>query len=516
MRQPPLRPRVYRKISAVGSGECRWAASRGATPFARCGIATTVVLLGPACLTHRNVDATTAMSWFVYEINKFQIFARPCVRRRLRADGVVFHLGRSLADFVSETVDPRRHAICHKCSAHFSLRQVCGSASPRRGSSSSLPRSTDSRWALTCPRARRSRRNDSREDLLNAISLNSSIVNGARVVGPSMGDWMIGAVGVPMCFLLNGLSFIAVIAGLLFDAAAKIQTRDRRPRRPGTHGRDVLFSQTSTCAHDFVVVPGNRDFRLVIHGAHAGVCARCAGARRKRLRRADVGQWHRCVRGRLVVATYGHLFLPRRLALGGVWLFAASLFALALTHNFYVALAFLFTAGFGMLLFSQLKHPCCKRSCPMKCEGGSWACGRLFWRDDSAWKSRSGRSCALGGHTARIAVRAIICAASALVTLSSGIIAPNTSDHTPMTRPRISSGTIVCSTVFEVEKNNNIPKPAVRETPARHRSCALAPARRDSPRTTKLHRARVCGGETNDRKLPRPARPRTHLCHWPT
>ena len=55
----------------------------------------------------------------------------------------------------------------------------------------------------------------SREDLLNAISLNSSIVNGARVIGPSLAGLMIGAVGVSACFLFNGLSFVAVIAGLL-------------------------------------------------------------------------------------------------------------------------------------------------------------------------------------------------------------------------------------------------------------------------------------------------------------
>src|SRR5437868_12891284 len=55
----------------------------------------------------------------------------------------------------------------------------------------------------------------SREDLLNAISLNSSIVNGARVVGPSLAGLMIGAVGTAMCFLFNALSFVAVIAGLL-------------------------------------------------------------------------------------------------------------------------------------------------------------------------------------------------------------------------------------------------------------------------------------------------------------
>src|SRR5205807_5362995 len=55
----------------------------------------------------------------------------------------------------------------------------------------------------------------SREDLLNAISLNSSIVNGARVVGPSIAGLMIGAVGVATCFSLNGVTFVAVIAGLL-------------------------------------------------------------------------------------------------------------------------------------------------------------------------------------------------------------------------------------------------------------------------------------------------------------
>jgi MFS family permease len=57
----------------------------------------------------------------------------------------------------------------------------------------------------------------SREDLLNAISLNSSIVNGARVVGPSAAGLLIGAVGVATCFFLNGVTFVAVIAGLLMS-----------------------------------------------------------------------------------------------------------------------------------------------------------------------------------------------------------------------------------------------------------------------------------------------------------
>ena len=63
----------------------------------------------------------------------------------------------------------------------------------------------------------------SREDLLNAISLNSSIVNGARVVGPSVAGLLIGWVGVAMCFFLNGLTFVAVITGLLMMRLPQFQ-----------------------------------------------------------------------------------------------------------------------------------------------------------------------------------------------------------------------------------------------------------------------------------------------------
>ena len=52
------------------------------------------------------------------------------------------------------------------------------------------------------------------------------------------------------------------------------------------------------------------------------------------------------------------------------------------------------------------------------------------------------------------------CATDAASRLPSGIMAPKTSDQIPMTRPRISSGTMVCRTVFEVEKNSSIPNPA--------------------------------------------------------
>ncbi len=54
-----------------------------------------------------------------------------------------------------------------------------------------------------------------REDLMNAIALNSSIFNGARVAGPAIAGVLVATIGEGWCFVLNAVSYVAVIAGLL-------------------------------------------------------------------------------------------------------------------------------------------------------------------------------------------------------------------------------------------------------------------------------------------------------------
>lgn len=66
-----------------------------------------------------------------------------------------------------------------------------------------------------------------REDLLNAIALNSSMFNGARIIGPAIAGMVVAAVGEGWCFMANSLSYIAVIAGLLMMNVAP-----REPRAP--------------------------------------------------------------------------------------------------------------------------------------------------------------------------------------------------------------------------------------------------------------------------------------------
>ena len=53
------------------------------------------------------------------------------------------------------------------------------------------------------------------EKLGNAIALNSAVINGSRLIGPAVGGVLIGLLGEGICFLLNGVSYIAVIIALL-------------------------------------------------------------------------------------------------------------------------------------------------------------------------------------------------------------------------------------------------------------------------------------------------------------
>jgi MFS family permease len=67
-----------------------------------------------------------------------------------------------------------------------------------------------------------------KEDLMNAIAMNSSIFNAARAVGPAIAGLIIGAAGTVLCFFVNGLSFLAVLWGLLlmkFESASASEPR---------------------------------------------------------------------------------------------------------------------------------------------------------------------------------------------------------------------------------------------------------------------------------------------------
>src|SRR3954454_15015750 len=70
---------------------------------------------------------------------------------------------------------------------------------------------------------------EDRADLPNAIALNSSMVNGARLVGPAIAGAILATAGEGWCFLLNSVSYLAVIGGLL---AMRVPAAPQEQRPP--------------------------------------------------------------------------------------------------------------------------------------------------------------------------------------------------------------------------------------------------------------------------------------------
>jgi MFS family permease len=87
-----------------------------------------------------------------------------------------------------------------------------------------------------------------RRELPNAVALNSSLFNAARIVGPGIGGILIAVMGVGPAFLINALSFIAVLAGLLLmdpSALLRLNLEEDKPTLLGGLREGVSYARRS-------------------------------------------------------------------------------------------------------------------------------------------------------------------------------------------------------------------------------------------------------------------------------
>lgn len=361
----------------------------------------------------------TAMSWFVYEItnSKFLLGAVAAVGS---APMMLFAVwGGSLADLY-----PKRSILIATqtaqmiCAFLLAIGVWAGFASATfiviiaALNGVAMGFDMPARQAFTVEMA-------SREDLLNAISLNSSIVNGARVVGPSLAGLMIGAVGVATCFLFNALSFIAVIAGLLLMRLPPFK-RKIQIASPAEHAwNGIVYSfqhpRVRTILLLFLAVGVFGWSYMVIMPAFArDVLGRGADGYGILMSASGTG----ALLSALAVATFGHRFKPRKLALGGVWLFSAALLAFSFSRTFYLALGFLFVAGFGMLLFFSTTNTVLQTIVPDEMRGrvmGVWSL--IFGAMIPLGSLEAGAVANAFGSPFALGFGAIVCVLSAMIAL---------------------------------------------------------------------------------------------------
>jgi MFS family permease len=186
-------------------------------------------------------------------------------------------------------------------------------------------------------------------DLPNAIALNSTLFNAARVVGPAVAGILIAAVGMANCFFLNAASFLAVLLALAL--------LDLPPHRPTPW---TPFGQAWKEMRDYLLKRRELKLVLILMTAVA-VFAMPYHVLLPILARDVLGVGPKGF-GLLMAsgglgAFLGGLTLASRLQhrppmpsfLGGLALFLVGLLGLALCRNYLLGLAFIFLAGFGMV-----------------------------------------------------------------------------------------------------------------------------------------------------------------------
>jgi MFS family permease len=190
-----------------------------------------------------------------------------------------------------------------------------------------------------------------REDLFNAIALNSSMFNAARIIGPALAGALVAWIGEGWCFFANGVSYLAVIAGLMMmhlehqvqhlptGSALDHMIEGFRFARRTAPVRSLLLlvGMVSLVAMPFtVLMPIFAD--RILHG----------GARGLGLLMGATG----------LGALLGSLALASRQSVRGLgsWVWAAgvtfgcSLVLFSMSRHFWLSFALLVPAGFGMMV----------------------------------------------------------------------------------------------------------------------------------------------------------------------
>lgn len=192
------------------------------------------------------------------------------------------------------------------------------------------------------------------DDIANAVALNSAVFNSARIVGPAVGGALIFLFGTAVCFILNGLSYGAVVIGLLAMRSSDLRPADRlaMPRSVSAvrtnlgeglryvwHTPVVLLAIgvigfVSTFGMNFnVILPAMAAGVLNVGPAGAGILYASMGA------------------GALMAAlSVAMLRQPRlRILVGGGMVLGLSEFVLAGTSSYPIALAAVFFSGLGAI-----------------------------------------------------------------------------------------------------------------------------------------------------------------------
>ena len=276
-----------------------------------------------------------------------------------------------------------------------------------------------------------------KDDLMNAIALNSSMFNGARVFGPALAGALIGVIGLSGCFFLNGFSYVAVVVAYL------------AMRLPVTAQRETHKSMWHETLDAFRYVRSNRVLRAIIsvvtvvslfgwpYSVLLPVFARDVlhtGVTGYGFLMAANGLG--ALVGALSLASLGDSPYKRKLFFGGLYGFGAMLFVFALAKVYWLSAAALAGSGFFMIIFFATANTSVQTHTPDELRGRVMGIYALAFLGLTPFGSiLAGALAKLTSAPFTIAIGAIVCIVAGLIVMR--VVPPQ---QNPAPAPSLPSG----------------------------------------------------------------------------
>ncbi len=248
-----------------------------------------------------------------------------------------------------------------------------------------------------------------KDDLVNAIALNSAMVNSTRVIGPAIGGALLATVGSAWCFLVDALSYLAVlyaISRIRLPPEHYARRRERGGLRHALEGFGYLKTNPSIAeaiALLFVMGLGGWAYQSQMSAFAVTQLKMGAGGYGRLLVFNGAGA---CAAAMLVAAG-GERLLGARVLYAGTAMFSAFIALFGAAHRALPAEAALFFAGFGIILFFSVGNSLVQTQSPDRLRGrimGIWALAfgggmpvGSFWLGLLASRTSSGFALQAGG-----------------------------------------------------------------------------------------------------------------------
>ena len=191
-----------------------------------------------------------------------------------------------------------------------------------------------------------------KEDLMNGIALNSSIVNLARVIGPALAGIIMVKYGISWCFIINSFSFLAVIVALFYlkTNEAVIKARTESIFQYTISGfRYVKQNKMILEAMMIMALMGifGWSYALLIPAIAKDIFSKSEQGYAMLVSANGIG----ALVGALFVAYLGNSPNKKRIMKGGIYFFSLMIFLLSFSKIYFLSLTLIAGAGMGLLIY---------------------------------------------------------------------------------------------------------------------------------------------------------------------